>query len=115
MCLAIPGQILSTAGDDLPLRTGRVSFGGIVKEISLAYTPEANVGDYVIVHVGFALSTLDEKEAGRVFEYLREIGELQELESPSSDLTSTPFGSGTSSPPALMKTKERPGTLRTDQ
>jgi hydrogenase expression/formation protein HypC len=80
MCLAIPGQILSTAGDDPLLRTGRVSFGGIVKEISLAYTPEANVGDYVIVHVGFALSTLDEKEAGRVFEYLREIGELEELQ-----------------------------------
>ena len=79
MCLAIPGQILSTAGDDPLLRTGRVSFGGIVKEISLAYTPEANVGDYVIVHVGFALSTLDEKEAGRVFEYLREIGKLEEL------------------------------------
>lgn len=77
MCLAIPGQILSTAGDDPLLRTGRVSFGGIVKEISLAYTPEANVGDYV--HVGFALSTLDEKEAGPVFEYLREIGELEEL------------------------------------
>ena len=81
MCLAIPGQILSTAGDDPLLRTGRVSFGGIVKEISLAYTPEANVGDYVIVHVGFALGTLDENEAGRVFEYLREMGDLKELQS----------------------------------
>jgi hydrogenase expression/formation protein HypC len=79
MCLAIPGQILSTAGDDPLLRMGRVSFGGIVKEVSLAYTPEANIGDYVIVHVGFALSTLDEAEAGRVFDYLREIGELDEL------------------------------------
>jgi hydrogenase expression/formation protein HypC len=80
MCLAIPGQILSTAGDDPLLRTGRVRFGGIVKEISLAYTPEANVGDYVIVHVGFALGTLDEKEAGRVFECLREVRELKELQ-----------------------------------
>ncbi len=79
MCLAIPGQILSTTGDDPLLRMGRVSFGGIVKEISLAYTPEANVGDYVIVHVGFALSVVDEREAHRVFEYLREIGELGEL------------------------------------
>ena len=81
MCLAIPGQILSTRGDDSLLRTGRVSFGGIVKEISLAYTPEAKIGDYVIVHVGFALSIVDEKEAQRVFGYLREIGELEELQS----------------------------------
>jgi hydrogenase expression/formation protein HypC len=79
MCLAIPGQILSTAGDDPLLRTGRVSFGGIVKEVSLAYSPDAVGGDYVIVHVGFALSTGDETEAHRVFDYLREIGELEEL------------------------------------
>ena len=79
MCLAIPGRILSIAGDDPLMRTGRVSFGGIVKEVSLAYTPEAGVGDYVIVHVGFAISTLDQTEARRVFEYLREMGELKEL------------------------------------
>jgi hydrogenase expression/formation protein HypC len=79
MCLAIPGKILSVAGDDPLLRTGRVSFGGIVKEVSLAYTPEAGVGDYVIVHVGFAISTLDETEAHRVFDYLREMDELREL------------------------------------
>ena len=58
MCLAVPGKILSLAGDDPLLRTGRVSFGGIVKEVNLAYTPEADIGDYVIVHVGFAISTL---------------------------------------------------------
>ena len=80
MCLAIPGQILTTAGNDPLLRMGRVSFGGIVKEVSLAYTPEAKVGDYVIVHVGFALGTVDEQEASRVFAYLREIGEIQELQ-----------------------------------
>ena len=79
MCLAIPGRILSITGDDPLMRTGRVSFGGIVKEVSLAYTPEAGVGDYVIVHVGFAISTLDQTEARRVFEYLREMGELKEL------------------------------------
>jgi hydrogenase expression/formation protein HypC len=79
MCLAVPGKILSIAGDDPLLRSGRVSFGGIVKEVSLAYTPEAGVGDYVIVHVGFAISTLDEEEAHRVFEYLDQIGELSEL------------------------------------
>ena len=80
MCLAIPGRILSFAGDDPLMRTGRVSFGGIVKEVSLAYTPEAGVGDYVIVHVGFAISTLDQTEANRVFDYLQEMGELGELQ-----------------------------------
>lgn len=84
MCLAVPGKILSIAGDDALLRTGRVSFGGVVKEVNLAYTPEAGVGDYVIVHVGFAISTLDEAEAHRVFDYLREMDELAELQSGSS-------------------------------
>jgi hydrogenase expression/formation protein HypC len=67
MCLAIPGRILDVTGDDPLLRTGRVSFGGAVKEINLAYVPEACVGDYVIVHVGFAISLLDEIEAARVW------------------------------------------------
>lgn len=79
MCLAVPGKILTVAGDDPLTRTARVSFGGIVKEISLAYTPEAKVDDYVIVHVGFALNVLDEQEAGRIFEYLEQMGELEEL------------------------------------
>jgi hydrogenase expression/formation protein HypC len=82
MCLAVPGKILSMAGDDPLMRTAKVSFGGIVKEVSLAYTPEARVNDYVVVHVGFALSVLDEVEAGKVFEYLRQMDELQELEPP---------------------------------
>ena len=80
MCLAVPGKILSVEGDDPFLRRGRVDFGGIVKEASLAYVPEAVVGDYVIVHVGFAISRVDEAEAERVFEYLREQDELGELE-----------------------------------
>jgi hydrogenase expression/formation protein HypC len=78
MCLAIPGQVLSVEGSDLLTRTGRVSFGGVVKEVSFAYVPEAGVGDYVIVHVGFALSKVDEAEARQVFEYLRQIDELTE-------------------------------------
>ncbi|HSB12630.1 MAG TPA: HypC/HybG/HupF family hydrogenase formation chaperone [Blastocatellia bacterium] len=82
MCLAVPGKIESIAGDDPLLRSGRVNFGGIIKEVNLGYTPEANVGDYVIVHVGFAISTLDQAEAERVFEYLRLIDELGELEAP---------------------------------
>jgi len=67
-------------GDDPVLRSAKVSFGGIIKEISLAYTPTAKAGDYVIVHVGFALSIVDENEANQVFDYVRQMGELEELE-----------------------------------
>jgi hydrogenase expression/formation protein HypC len=78
MCLGIPGRIVEVdaAGS---VRMGRVAFGGIVKDVCLEYVPEAVVGDYVIVHVGFAISTVDEEEAGRVFEYLREMGDLGEI------------------------------------
>lgn len=79
MCLGIPGRIDSIAGDEPLSRTGRVNFGGILKDISLAYVPDAKVGDYVIVHVGFAISKVDEDEARQVFEYLREMDELHEL------------------------------------
>jgi hydrogenase expression/formation protein HypC len=80
MCLAIPGKILSITNKDELMRTGKVSFGGTVKEVNLAYVPEAGIDDYVIVHAGFAISTLDEKEAMQVFEYLKEIEELDQLE-----------------------------------
>jgi hydrogenase expression/formation protein HypC len=79
MCLAIPGKITSISGEDPLLRTGKIDFGGVIKEASLAYVPEAQQGDYVIVHVGFAISRLDETEAKKVFEYLREMDELSEL------------------------------------
>ncbi len=86
MCLAIPGKLISTSGPDESglLRMGRVDFSGVVKEVSLAYVPEVKVGDYVIVHVGFAISVLDEKEAQEVFEYLRQMEELGELEAPQA-------------------------------
>ncbi|MGB7767394.1 MAG: HypC/HybG/HupF family hydrogenase formation chaperone [Verrucomicrobiia bacterium] len=80
MCLAIPGKIESISGDDPLTRMGKINFGGILKEASLAYVPEARVGDYVIVHVGFALSRLDEDEAQKVFEYLKQMEELGELQ-----------------------------------
>lgn len=83
MCLAVPGKILSLAGEDPLQRVGRVSFGGVVKEVNLAFVPEAKVGDYVVVHVGLAISTIDEEEANRTLEYFREIGELAELEDPT--------------------------------
>jgi hydrogenase expression/formation protein HypC len=84
MCLAVPGRIESISGDDPMLRAGKVSFGGVLKEVNLAYVPEAKVGDYVIVHVGFALSIVDEAEAQQVFEYLRQMEDLSELESSSA-------------------------------
>jgi len=77
MCLAVPGRILTIAGDDPIMRVARVDFGGIVKEINLAYTPEAEIGAYVLVHVGFAITVLDEEEAGRVFEHLKVIGDIE--------------------------------------
>lgn len=84
MCLAIPGELLDIKGDDPIFRSGRVSFGGTVREISLAYTPEAKVGDYVLVHVGFAISVIDEEEAAQIFSYLEQISELGELEEPGA-------------------------------
>lgn len=80
MCLAVPGKIMSISGDDPLTRAGKVNFGGILKEVNFAYVPEAKVGDYVIVHVGFALNVVDEAEANQVFEYLREMDELADLE-----------------------------------
>ena len=85
MCLAVPGKIMSIEGTDPLSRYGKVSFGGVLKQINLAYVPEASVGDYVLVHVGFAISTIDEQEANEVFEYLRQMGELAELEAGGSD------------------------------
>ena len=79
MCLAVPGRIVEIMDDgDLAFRHGKVDFGGIRKEINLAYTPEAEVGKYVLVHVGFAISVIDEAEAQRVFTYLEELGALKE-------------------------------------
>ena len=82
MCLAVPGQIVSIEGEG-DLRMARVTFGGIVKDVNLAYVPEAKTGEYVIVHVGFALSVVDEEEAKRTLGYLQELGELEELREPS--------------------------------
>jgi hydrogenase expression/formation protein HypC len=78
MCLAIPGKVLSITGDDPLTRTGRVSFGGTIREVNLTCVPEANVDDYVLVHVGVAISVIDEKEAEQVFEYLAEIERLSD-------------------------------------
>ena len=80
MCLAIPGRIQSIREQDPPLRSGQVVFGGIAKDVNLTFVPDAGVGDYVIVHVGMAISKVDEDEAQKVFAYLEELGELDELD-----------------------------------
>ncbi len=82
MCLGVPGKVLTLEENPFGMTMGRVSFGGIVKEVCLAYVPEVQVGDFVVVHVGFAISTIDEQEAIKVFEFLRDMGELDELEIP---------------------------------
>ncbi len=79
MCLAVPGKIISIETDEFGQSKGKIDFSGIQKEVNLAYVPEAKVGDYAVVHVGFALSLIDEEEARKVFEYLAEMGELDEL------------------------------------
>ncbi|MEB3224617.1 MAG: HypC/HybG/HupF family hydrogenase formation chaperone [Synechococcus sp.] len=73
MCLAVPGKILEITGDDPLFKMGRVNFGGVVREVSLAYVPEAQVGDYAVVHAGFALSVLDEAAATETLANLAEM------------------------------------------
>lgn len=84
MCLAIPGKVLSTF-DQHGLRMAKVQFGGVVREACLEYVPEVQAGEYVLVHVGFALSRIDEAEAERTYQALRELGQLTELETPVDD------------------------------
>jgi hydrogenase expression/formation protein HypC len=80
MCLGVPGKVVKIEENPLGMTMGRVDFAGITKDVCLAYVPEVQVGDYVIVHVGFALNKVDEDEAMKVFEYLKEMEELAELE-----------------------------------
>ena len=82
MCLAIPGKLIEVSEDAHGVRMGKANFGGIVKQVCLEYTPEANVGDYVLVHVGFALGKVDEGEAARTYKLLEEMEQLAELEVP---------------------------------
>lgn len=90
MCLAIPGRIVEVY-DSAGLRMGRIDFDGVMKEVCLAYLPEAQIGDYTLVHVGFAISIVDEDEALRTLDALREMGELAaELESDEADVLQPP-------------------------
>jgi hydrogenase expression/formation protein HypC len=82
MCLAIPGKVIEIVQDARGVRMGKANFGGIVKQVCLEYTPEVNMGDYVLVHVGFALSKVDQEEAERTYRLLEELNQLTELEVP---------------------------------
>jgi len=87
MCLAIPGKLIAiTSQLDETFRVGKVSFDGVIKEVSLTLVPEANVEDYVMVHVGAAISVVDEEEARKTFDILKQLGELNELDTPDSSL-----------------------------
>ena len=88
MCLAIPGKLIEITDDGHGMRMGRANFGGIVKQVCLEYTPEVNMGDYVLVHVGFALSKVDEDEAARTYALLEEMKQLGELE--EAEITESP-------------------------
>jgi hydrogenase expression/formation protein HypC len=79
MCLGIPGQVVQL-NDARELRMGKVSFGGVVREVCLEYVPEVTLGNYVIVHAGFAISLVDEEEAARTYQLLEEMGQLTELD-----------------------------------
>ncbi len=83
MCLAIPGKVLEIARDSAGVQMGKTNFGGIVKQVCLEYTPEVECGDYVLVHVGFALSKVDEAEAQRTYKVLEELNQLAEIKSDS--------------------------------
>ena len=85
MCLAIPGKVIEVETTE-GVRMGRATFGGIIKKVCLEYTPEAQVGDYVMVHVGFALSKVDPEEAQRTYRLLEELDQLGDLEVPDSTL-----------------------------
>ncbi|MDI1248521.1 MAG: HypC/HybG/HupF family hydrogenase formation chaperone [Lacunisphaera sp.] len=85
MCLAVPGKVVEIIGDDPLLRSAKVSFAGVIKLVSLTCTPEAKLGDYVLVHVGVAISTIDPQDAELTFRYLREMGELDGIDLPPED------------------------------
>jgi len=106
MCLAIPGELVELAEKE-GLRFGKVRFGGISREVCLEYQPDAKVGDFVLVHVGFAISTLNRAEAERTLEVLRQIGQTSELE--AEDAARLALGGD-----AMESDGEQPGATGTE-
>ncbi len=95
MCLAVPGKVIEIQGDDPLWRSARVSFNGVVKHVSLTCAPEAKLGDFVLVHVGVAISVIDPEEAAQTYAYLRQMGELEGLE---PDAAAADAGGGMAGP-----------------
>lgn len=85
MCLGVPGKVVEVHESPIGMTMGKVSFNGITKEVCLAYVPDVRVDEWVVVHVGFAISRIDEAEAKRVFEFLASMDELDEIEVPQTD------------------------------
>jgi len=85
MCLGVPGKVVETYENEIGMVMGKVNFSGIIKEVCMAYIPDIQVDDYVVVHVGFAISKVDEKEAMEVFEFLKQMDELGELDIPQPE------------------------------
>jgi hydrogenase expression/formation protein HypC len=100
MCLAIPGKLIEISTDSNGVLMGRANFGGIVKQVCLEYTPTVQAGDYVLVHVGFSLSKVDEEEAQRTYAALQQLGQLGELDTPDIADSDFAFFDGTSPPAA---------------
>jgi hydrogenase expression/formation protein HypC len=96
MCLAIPGKVIEIHPDEQGVRMAKANFGGIVKQVCLEYTPDVNVGDYVLVHVGFSLSKVDEAEAARTYQVLEDMKQLGELDAPDIGPTLAATGGGLS-------------------
>ena len=107
MCLGVPGEVVEIGEERAGLLMGRVSFGGIVREVCLAYTPEVKVGQYVLVHAGFALSELDETEAQELFSYLEQIDALDE--SARAEEGASPPDPGDLLPGAASRRGAQPG------
>jgi hydrogenase expression/formation protein HypC len=91
MCLAIPGKLIEINEDPYGVLMGKANFGGIVKQVCLQYTPEVQPGDYVLVHVGFALGKVDEAEARRTYKLLEEMKQLNELEGAEFEDQASPY------------------------
>jgi len=85
MCLAIPGKLIEMSTNAEGVLMGKANFGGIVKQVCLEYTPEVKIGEYILVHVGFALSKVDEEEAAKTYKLLEEMGQLSELDDPEAE------------------------------
>jgi hydrogenase expression/formation protein HypC len=113
MCLAIPGKLIEISDDANGVRMGKANFGGIVKQVCLEYTPEVEKGDYVLVHVGFALSRVDEAEAARTYQALERMQQLTELEIPDvaddgAEISEPVSADGKHPSDLIVRAKEQP-------